>query len=128
VKYKFVEEARNAAMQSKGVGGAKGYRLGATLVKNSQVVSVGYNQYKTHPALAPYSLYPYLHAESHAILRHGTDNCNGLHLYVARIRRDGSFAMAKPCRPCRDLIMDVGIRKVYYTRDDNIIGIWEPVY
>ena len=55
--------------------------VGAVLVDKNSVMSVGNNSYKTHPIMATRTELPYLHAEQHAIIRRGLDNCDNLDLY-----------------------------------------------
>ena len=46
-------------------------------------------------------------------------------LYVARIsRKDGSYAMAKPCSLCAAKIRGQRISKVYYTVNHFQYGVW----
>lgn len=87
----------------------------ATLLKRGKPVRTRTNLKKTHPYLAKYTEYPYLHAESHVVLSYGVDDCKGLDIYVTRQKKDGSFTMAKPCSVCMRILHEVGIRKVFYT-------------
>lgn len=104
------------ALIAPGVGANRNYRVGAVLFdKKGRVHARGYNSYKTHPALAPYSPYPYLHAESSCILHAGLDNCSSLSLLVTRIKRNNEITMAKPCKVCYNLLKEVGIYNIYYT-------------
>ena len=98
-----------------GVGaGRKAYRLGSVLVNKNAIISVGNNSYKTHPLLKHRTEWPFLHAEQHAIIRRGLDNCEGLDLYVVRILKNFNYAISYPCDVCKQLIKEVGIRNVYY--------------
>ena len=47
--------------------------------------------------------------------------CGFCDAYVFRQHRNGNNAMAKPCPVCMAALKEVGIRKVYYIVDDNII-------
>lgn len=94
-------------------------RLGSILLRGNKVLSVGNNSYKTHPYLATKTPYPHLHAESHAILRHGLDNCHGATLYVFRLLNTGAIGMAAPCQVCRSVIQDAGIATIIYTTDTS---------
>jgi len=40
-------------------------------------------------------------------------------VYVARVTKDGKFALAKPCRMCQDALRQRGVKIVYYTVSDN---------
>lgn len=109
--------AHAMALKSRGVGGHKNssFRLGAVLCDKNRIVAVGNNSYKTHPVLRHLTKWPCIHAEQDAIFSRGLDNCQGLDLYVCRVKRDGSIGMSKPCAVCSKLIEAVGIRKVKWT-------------
>ena len=115
MKEKFTTAAHAIAMAAPGVGANGKFRLGAILVYKNTVVSVGMNSYKTHPLMATRTSWPFLHAEQHAIIRAGLDNCEDLDLYIARVRKNNDLAMSKPCGVCMKLIQDVSIKNVYYS-------------
>lgn len=116
--------AYQAALATQGI---KRYKLGAVLYdRKGRIINAKGNQRKTHPKLLRYSDHPFLHAESHCILAHGLDNCEGLDLFVCRIGRSGSFRLAKPCDSCSRLIQDVGLRSVWYTTDEGNIIAYTP--
>ena len=54
---------------------------------------------------------PPCHAEARVLKKAGA----GAILYVARIRSDGSWALAMPCRTCMKLIRRRKVKAVYYT-------------
>ena len=121
MKKKFTTAAYAVAMTGNGVGKKrKLFRLGAVLVHKNIIVSVGMNSYKTHPLMAPRTEWPFLHAEQHAIVRAGVDNCEGLDLYVARVLKNNELALSKPCSVCTKLIKNVGIRNVYYSTNAKV--------
>lgn len=62
--------------------GSVGVRTDGAIVQSTNGWSVGPN--------------PRMHAESRLLRKLG----RGGRLYVARVRRDGSIAMAKPCKGC----------------------------
>lgn len=111
-----------AAMASSGVGGGKNrsrFKLGAVLMDHQLPITAKCNSLKTHPYLARFTPFPFLHAESATILSHGLENCKGLDLYVVRIKANGSLGLAKPCTTCTQLINYVGIRNCYYSTDKS---------
>tara|TARA_R100000306_G_scaffold30909_1_gene33142 strand:+ start:46 stop:423 length:378 start_codon:yes stop_codon:yes gene_type:complete len=117
MKEKFTTAAHAVAMTGSGVGTRGNFRLGAVLVYKNSIVSTGTNSYKTHPLMAARTAWPFLHAEQHAIVRAGVDNCEGLDLYVARVLKNNDLAMSRPCDICDQFIKDVGIKNVYYSTD-----------
>src|SRR5678816_4513466 len=115
---KFLQAAKATALSGSGAGGKAGYRLGAVIVNKKLIEVAKVNSLKTNPRLCRHFIYPHFHAESSAIFSLGLDNCYGKDLYVVRVKRDGSTAMAKPCTQCQRLIKDVGIKEVYYTTNN----------
>jgi len=91
------------------------YQLCALVVKKNRVLSVGYNNPKTHP-LAKTKMRQ-LHAEMDAIIGCNAEQLDGAELVVVRARRDKKVGMAKPCKACHEFIAKVGIKRVYYTVD-----------
>jgi tRNA(Arg) A34 adenosine deaminase TadA len=63
---------------------------------------------------------PTAHAESR-VLRKSDAGCT---LYVARVTRDGRWAMSKPCPSCQKIIRSKRVKKVYYTIGEGEYGIW----
>jgi len=74
----------------------------------------------SHNITAP-SPMPTAHAESR-VLRKADARCT---LYVARVTRDGLWAMSKPCANCQNLIRSRRVHKVYYTIAPGHYGIWK---
>lgn len=62
------------------------------------------------------------HAEARATAKADV----GSILYVARVTRDGQWAMSRPCSKCQAIIRNRGIEKVYYTIAPNEFGVWYP--
>lgn len=68
-----------------------------------------------------YQLIPDAHAEGRVLRKMDW----GGTLYVARVKRkDGSLAMARPCPMCQNRIRGRGIKKVFYTINQNQYGVW----
>ena len=65
---------------------------------------------------------PNAHAEKRILSKAGY----GATLYLVRIKRDGTWAMAKPCRHCETFIKNMKVRKVVYTVGPNRYEVWIP--
>jgi len=96
--------------------------IGSVIVKNKEVVSVGQNMMKTHPAQHRYNQYvphpfnqDYLHSEINAIRKARAENLRGSTLYIFRRDRNGNTAMCRPCNACMQAIKDSGIKEIYYS-------------
>jgi|TARA_Y100000034_G_C6836325_1_gene377983 deoxycytidylate deaminase len=124
LKDKFFVAAKAVAMDSPGVGQRNSFRLGAVIVEKNSILSVGNNSYKTHPVMFYRTEWPFLHAEQLAIIRRGLDNCEGHDLYVVRILKNLDYAISYPCKVCRQLISDVGIRNVFYINENGKYSQW----
>lgn len=93
--------------------------------RKGRVLSIGKNSYiKTHPMQFKYSKlageeysaygYAFIHAEIDAINR-----CKNLDkaykIRVTRVRRDGSYGMACPCKACAIAISHTPIKVIEHT-------------
>jgi hypothetical protein len=47
----------------------------------------------------------------------------GATVYVARSRRDGTPAMARPCVFCRAMLTSAGVRQVVFTIAPGVVGL-----
>lgn len=89
--------------------------------KQGRLLSSAYNSYnKTHPIMAYLAkatgqsrFRVYLHAEVLAILRAGDKQIHKI--TVERYYKDGTPALAKPCKMCQLFINMHGIKKVEHT-------------
>jgi len=116
------------------------YHLCSIIVRGGSVISVGYNKKSTNAFVEHYTDIAKgqrdwcmsTHAEMDAVLgaRAKTD-LRGSKIYVIRklqdIKKRGTFALAKPCEICQHVLYNYGIRRAYYTIDDNNHGIMKIV-
>jgi deoxycytidylate deaminase len=101
------------------------HRIVAGIWEKNKLISLGFNQYKTHPRQVLSqknfnSTKQYLHAEIHAlILAANSKNFSPRHsdIYVYRQTRDGSPALAAPCDGCALALALAGVKKIYYTTE-----------
>ena len=123
---KLVENAKTLAVVHKG---ARYFHVTFILLKN-KVLAVGINQpHKTHPRNLRYDYEnPSLkgtHSELSAIIRCGDDDCSRYTFVNIKIDRNGKVALSKPCMGCRELLLQVGFRKVYYSNNDGTFTEWK---
>jgi diaminohydroxyphosphoribosylaminopyrimidine deaminase/5-amino-6-(5-phosphoribosylamino)uracil reductase len=85
------------------------YRLGCVIAKKSRLLGIGFNQMKTHPRSKSFTI----HAELKAILNSRCD-LRGATAYVSR-HTTLLPASAKPCRNCEELLIEAGIKRVFFT-------------
>jgi len=104
------------------------FLVGATIALGSRVISTGTCTSKTHPQnpkIKSSTKRNQLCAEVSAVLRalrkiskRQMKDCS---IYVVRRRRDGSRAMAMPCIHCQEFLIEMGIKKIFYTNQVGLI-------
>jgi len=114
----YVEKAADTAMKSD----CKHHKHGAVIVnrKTGDIVSTGYNHY------TEYMMHSFTcHAEMDALakIKKLTKKIFAdLDLYVVRIGKESNnfpLKYSKPCISCTKAILKYGIKKVYFSTDDN---------
>ena len=76
----------------------------------------GWNRKHTHPKLVEwgYEEHSDIHAEADLALN-GYEAICGRMIYVARLTRDGEWALAKPCEACMALLAHAEVKGVVWT-------------
>ena len=95
------------------------HRVGAALFCRKNLISLGWNKRKTHPACPTENSQ---HAEFNVCI--GLDESvfeKRTTLFVARLTKAGKVAMAKPCKDCQDFLKVLGIKDIYYTNTKGIL-------
>lgn len=112
---KAIELSKTSEMQLK---------HGAVLVKGSSVISVGINSRRNDPYFMEdevAKLHSAEHAEESCLrLAKKVGNLTGAIIYIARTNRKGEPMNSKPCQRCITAIKAVGIRKIFYTINNEM--------
>lgn len=102
------------------------HRVGAIVARNSKIISFGLSSYKTHPLQKKFAKNPkaiHLHAEvdaiKNALRKARVEKLSKYTIYVARIKKDGTIATAKPCKGCARAIAHFGLKRVVYTTSNG---------
>lgn len=95
----------------------------AAIYYKRRLVSIGYNQVKTHPKVRQlgYHTISGVHAELKACIRAGKEDYSGHEIAVLRIDRNDGLNESKPCVTCNSLIESLNFRNCFYT---NSVGEW----
>lgn len=130
---KFIKELCKLAIDVEPVGAA---RLAAGLVYKNEFISFGFNKIKSHPFQKRFGKNPmaiYLHAEIDCIRNATKQTSNDIisksTLYVSRMKFEDSTrtnmtqGLACPCQGCQKAIVAFDIKKVYYSLNNDGIGI-----
>lgn len=82
----------------------RSFFIGAVAIRSDGAIVSSCNQTTKIPN-------PFAHAEAKIIKKLDY----GAILYIARVLRDGTFAMAKPCNNCITAIKNKNVSRVYFT-------------
>ena len=93
------------------------HQVSCVIANKSNVISLGYNQLKTHTQ----STHPYrsLHAEMAALIGLPYEQTKGCTAYVYRETKAGVKGLSKPCPACMLALKTAGIRKVVYSTHNS---------
>jgi len=106
------------------------FRHGAVLFRGGAIIGFGINSEKYSSIGAKYrpddkgvSTY---HAEIAAIMNLPRESIKGSTIYVARASKGTKEdRMSKPCVMCHEVLKAQGVKKVYYTVDENTVGFYK---
>lgn len=101
-------------------------RIAAAVVIKNNIISIGFNQWKTHPFQAKFSNHNdaiHLHAENHALVNAlrsiPVEHLEKASIYVCRIKANNQWGMSKPCSGCMRAIASLNVKNVFYTEEGN---------
>lgn len=115
---KYLEQAMKVAELSE-----ERYRHGAVLRKSGRTLSVGINRNTNDPMILDQSMnvkHFSIHAEYAAIRAVRKSDLQGASIYIARVSKNGEPVMSKPCVKCQKMLKKYGVKKVYYTIDNEM--------
>ena len=122
---RFFNLARNVAANSE----YGKIRHGALLVKGGSVINVCYNKdnYSSFGCRfrSPHRGHATVHAELGCILGMPRDVTMGADVYVCRINKKSEFRNSKPCSMCHAALKHVGVKRVYYTTNNNTVEMYK---
>lgn len=91
------------------------HKVGASVWKGKRLLSVGWNNTKTHPLSN--TRYKAHHAEFSALIGNHKIDLIGATIMVTRLTPGQRLLMAKPCPECFKIIKAAGIARIYYTNE-----------
>lgn len=92
--------------------------LGAVLVSGGRTVAVGSNRFRNDARVVEHTWTT--HAEE-AVLRLAGEVSRRSTIYIARIDRNGAYALARPCPQCAVQLVEAGVSRVVYTTNEGTI-------
>jgi len=113
--YKAIQAANDSKLHH--------FKHGAVIYDNKNILSIGHNIPHRVASMSKFGYNNkkmYLHAESDAILKCDHNDLKGANLLVVR-SKPNKLCNSKPCINCMTLILEVGIRHVYYSTVNGAI-------
>ena len=94
------------------------------LYKKNRLISIGFNQEKTHPKIKKYNYYNGAgkHAEFSACIRGGEEDYSDHTMLVLRVDKNNRLNYSRPCAGCIHCLQQFNIEKVFYT---DKLGHWQ---
>ena len=102
----------NIARKASNKSNHKKYHLGCVIVKGSRILGIGWNIHRTHPK-SPHQ-YKFIHAEFMAALN-ANEQIKGSTVYVFRQKKNGKWAMARPCKDCMKYLINLEVKRIIYS-------------
>ncbi len=91
----------------------------SVIVSKGEILSIGTNQYKTHPTAKKLGYrYDEMHSELDALIR--CESRKNLHLYNFRFNRFGEMRLARPCCLCMPWCKAI-FKTIHYTTIDGVL-------
>jgi len=109
---KYINLARKAALKGDTRKVHRRYRIGAVGIRTDGVIVSSNNIPNKKPE-------PNAHAEARLVKKLNW----GSMVYVVRIFSNGKLALAKPCIKCQNTMRLRGIKRCYYSINENEYGI-----
>ena len=122
MKSKYFHMAEIAALRSR----VKIFRIGCVIVRRGKILGVGYNKHsgeieKVEKKLGT-KLFS-LHAEMAAIVD-SSELVRGATMYISGYKKNGrKISSCKPCPDCLKMIKMVGISRVVYEENGDVITV-----
>lgn len=93
------------------------HKHGAVIVRKSQILGFGFNEYKSHPK----SNHPFKmkHAEFSAVLNTKLEDLSGCDIYIFRKTKNDKIANSKPCHFCELMLKSLNVKRVFYSHEEN---------
>ncbi len=93
------------------------FKVGAVAVSGGRVIGVACNKGRNHPTILEDNVIKSqasVCAERRLLSTLGQKAKNAT-IYVARVKKNGSFGLSKPCERCRKALNDADVKKVIYS-------------
>ena len=101
------------------------HKHGAVLVRGGSVINWSINRNRVQRWAQKFRAHGCGHATHHAelgaILGVAREKTQGADVYVVRVNKRDNLLLSKPCPMCEEVLRHVGVKRVFYSVDDDTI-------
>ena len=101
------------------------HKHGAVLVRGGSVINWSINRNRVQRWAQKFRAHGCGHATHHAelgaILGGAREKTQGADVYVVRVNKRDNLLLSKPCPMCEEVLRHVGVKRVFYSVDDDTI-------
>jgi deoxycytidylate deaminase len=101
------------------------HKHGAVLVRGGSVINWSINRNRVQRWAQKFRAHGCGHATHHAelgaILGIAREKTQGADVYVVRVNKRDNLLLSKPCPMCEEVLRHVGVKRVFYSVDDDTI-------
>lgn len=105
------------------------HKHGAVLVRGGSVINWSINRNRVQRWAQKFRAHGCGHATHHAelgaILGVAREKTQGADVYVVRVNKRDNLLLSKPCPMCEEVLRHVGVKRVFYSVDDNTIECYK---
>ena len=105
------------------------HKHGAVLVRGGSVINWSINRNRVQRWAQKFRAHGCGHATHHAelgaILGIAREKTHGADIYVVRVNKRDNLLLSKPCPMCEEVLRHVGVKRVFYSVDDNSIECYK---
>lgn len=92
------------------------FKLGCVIANKKRIISFAFNDMsRTHPKSKTHG--NFLHAEIRALIGLSYEETRGANIFIYRETLNGEIARSKPCDICYNMLINSGIKNIYYTSE-----------
>jgi len=104
------------------------------IMYKKRILSIGVNTPKTHPLNLKHNYVNKrnipihdlvgTHSELSAVIKLGTDDCDGLIMVNTRVNRNNEIDFSMPCKGCTSFLETLNFKRIYYSdKDGNFLEL-----
>lgn len=116
--WKLIRRAAEVAFNS-----IHDFRHGAILAKGRKEIRSAFNVARPVASFRRFHPHASLHAEIGVLLNIDKEKTHSADIYVSRLDAYDKLTFSRPCQMCQSVAMEMGIDRIYYSINENHVGV-----